>query len=406
MGELLTARMPGQVWGVVAADGDGPLFVTSYRGRDLDATVLTAVDLSGRVLWQREFDGHPGRPRVGRDGNVWVAHQGPLLSELDASGRSRRTITLRHEPGESLGAFAVVDEGVCIAWLPAGRGRPIPPGRAPRVALHAGDGECRWSTPAVLDQLSYPGVLEIGTHTEGRIRQKRPWSPQTVRACYWTPLMVAGDRVAATFADPGSGIAVTFFLDHGSGRLIATTLPGPGQHKAILGPGEFLIGFQGYGAFSTAHYDADGAVVREWPTHTMPLVDRHGGIRGPEFENQVPSKSRFVTLDADGTVRPGPPLSGYYTSYPALDEEGTAVFWRDGRLLAVTADLQLRELLVSPEDRRNVMSRTLLLGRGRVALALDDELLLLSGTGLGDLDRGPWPCGDGGLRGNPVLNVG
>jgi hypothetical protein len=48
------------------------------------------------------------------------------------------------------------------------------------------------------------------------------------------------------------------------------------------------------------------------------------------------------------------------------------------------------------------MSRMLLLDRGRVMFALDDEVLTVGGTGLADLDTGPWPCGDGNLRGNPV----
>ena len=52
------------------------------------------------------------------------------------------------------------------------------------------------------------------------------------------------------------------------------------------------------------------------------------------------------------------------------------------------------------------MSRTLLLEDGQVVFALDDELLLLSGTSLRPMDDGPWPCADGGLHGNPVLDAG
>ena len=54
--------------------------------------------------------------------------------------------------------------------------------------------------------------------------------------------------------------------------VVATSRPGPGLHKAISSPGEFLIGFQGYGAFRTSRYDAAGSVVQEWPTHTMILI--------------------------------------------------------------------------------------------------------------------------------------
>ncbi len=224
------------------------------------------------------------------------------------------------------------------------------------------------------------------------------------KAHHWEPLLVAGHRVAATFADKHSGIAVTFFLDTDTGQLIAASRPGPGHHKAISGPGEFLIGFQGYGAFSTGRYDDAGIVMQEWPTHAMILIDRHGGISGPESENVLPSRSHYVRLEPDGTVRRGPALPGYYTSYPALDSKGTAVFWRDGRLRAVDRNLQMRDLLALDEEKRAVISRIMLLRDGRVAFALRDQLIILPRTGLGPLDSGIWPCADGGLPGNPVLH--
>ncbi|MFC5185462.1 lactonase family protein [Actinomadura harenae] len=394
---------------MAAHDPSGPLYVASYRGRDLLGTMLTALDVSGQVLWQREFEGHPGPPRVSSDtGNVWIAHRTSgrdVVCEIDASGTLVQTIAPVHERSERLCAFAVLGQRVITAWLRVGRGRLALAGRAPRIALHNNDGGICWSTPTALDKISYPGVVEAGVDTGWEVRPKRSWAPTSIRAHRRTPIMVTGDRVAATFEDDPSGIAVTFFLDSRDGRLVAATPPGPTEHKAILGPGQFLVGSQGYGAFSTSHYDADGTIVRRWPTHTMPLVDSKGRICGPEFENVTPSRSHFVALEPDGTTREGPHLPGYYTSYPVLDREGTAVFWRDGQLLAVTPELQARELLASPDDRRKVMSRTVLLERGQVAFALDDELLLVSDTGLSTMDDGPWPCADGGLHGNPVLQA-
>ncbi|MEV6165054.1 hypothetical protein AB0L71_24655 [Streptomyces sp. NPDC052052] len=131
------------------------------------------------------------------------------------------------------------------------------------------------------------------------------------------------------------------------------------------------------------------------------LVDSRGTVCGPELENCLPSKSRFRRLAPDNTLVDGPPLTGYYTSYPAMDREGTAVFWRDGKLLAVDADLDAHELFAM-DDSRNVMNRTLLLGDGRVVVSLDSEVLTFHSP-LGPLAEGPWPCGDANLRGNPVL---
>jgi hypothetical protein len=398
--------LPGQVWGLAAPDASGPIFTTSYDGKNLSATVLIALDLDGRVLWRRTFDGHPGRARISGDGNVWIAHRGSagsVLTELDATGTVLREVVPEHEPFERLGAFAVLRDGICASWLPAERFHVVLAGRHARVARHDQDGSCRWSTPAVLDQLSYPGVVEMSVETNWEVRPSKPWAPRTIEAHHWEPLLVSGHRVAATFADGRSGIAVTFFLDTSTGQLVAASRPGPSHHKAIIKPGEFLIGSQGYGAFSTARYDASGTVVQEWPTHTMLLVDRNGAISGPESENVMPSRSHFVSLEPDGTVRRGPALTGYYTSYPALDREGTAVFWRDGRLHAVDRDFQMRDLFALEEETRAVISRILLLSEERLAFALHDELFILRSTGVGPLDSGVWPCADGGLHGNPVL---
>ncbi|WP_406503819.1 hypothetical protein [Streptomyces sp. NBC_01602] len=98
------------------------------------------------------------------------------------------------------------------------------------------------------------------------------------------------------------------------------------------------------------------------------LVNEQGTICGPELENSLPSTSRFRRLAQNNTLVDGPSLTGYYTSCPAMDREGTTVFRRDGKLLAVDADLASHELFAMGDDR-NVMGRTLLLYDGRVSTA-------------------------------------
>lgn len=399
-----TVTMPGQVWGLAAATATGPLFATSYASDDFWATTVSAVDLDGTLLWQRDFAGHPQPPRATAEGTVWIAHDGPsgpALTELARDGSVAHEVTPEHEQDEHIGVFVVLPDGFCVLWLSR---RPHPPqsraGHAARVARHDAGGRRLWSTPVRLDRMSWPGVVEAGVSTDWQVRPKQPWTPASIQVCHRNPLLVSGDRVAATLVD-GSGLGVTFFLDTETGRLVAATAPAPGQYKAILAPGEFLLGFQGYDAFSTTSHNVSGSVVQGWPSNVMPLVDRHGGIRGPESENRLPSRSRFRGLGQDGSLRDGPPLSGYYTTYPALDRDGTAVFWRDGKLLTVDAGFLGRELFARPDDR-GVMSRVLLLAGGQVVFALDSELLFFRDTGLGPLDAGPWPCGDGNLNGNPV----
>ncbi|OAN36750.1 hypothetical protein [Mycolicibacterium iranicum] len=42
--------------------------------------------------------------------------------------------------------------------------------------------------------------------------------------------------------------------------------------------------------------------------------------------------AHFFRFYSDSAIRRGPALSGYHTAYPALDDNPTAVFWRDGVL--------------------------------------------------------------------------
>lgn len=400
-----TVTLPGQVWGLVAPTATGPLFSTSYDGANLRTTVVSALDLSGALLWHREFDGHPLLPRATDTGTVWIAHygpSGPMLTELARDGSMVREFTPEHAPDEHIGVFVVLADGICVAWLSRQPSLLSPrAGHATRIARYDASGQCLWSTPVRLDQVSYPGVVEMSADNGWQAQPKRPWTPASIKVSHWNPLLISGDRIAATFADERSGIGVTSFLDTNTGRLVAATSPGPGGHNAIVAPGEFLIGEQGYGAFRTTRYNRSGTAVQQWASHGLLLVDQHGSIRGPEYENVLPSRSQFRGLAEDGTLRDGPALSGYYTTYPALDSNGTAIFWRDGRLVTVDADFQMSELFTQA-DERAVMSRVLLLADGQVVFALHSEMLIFRNTGLGPLDDGVWPCGESNLHGNPV----
>lgn len=409
-----TVSMPGQLWGLAAADPAGPLYVTSYAGRspstrNLNTTVLTAVDLTGTTIWQRTFDGHPFPPRVDPDGTVWVAHRdggsppGFAFTAVDPGGAVVRAVTPHQEPPEHLGAVVRMPDGFCAVWLPTAPRRRIDNGVA-RLARHSDTGDTIWSTPLPLDAISFPGVIEAGDATGWQVRPKRAWTPSTLEVGHRQPLLVAGDRILVEISDGSSGIGVCTFVHTSTGQIISTTEPAPYHHKAVAGPGRFLVGVQGYGAFSSTLYDRDGHPMQTWPSHAMVLIDRRGTMRGPESENRLPSRSRFRVFNPDGSMRDGSSLTGYYTTYPALDADSTAVFWRDGALLATDVDLHQHELFAMTDDRA-IMSRILLLEHGTVAFAVNNELLIFRSTGLARLADGPWPCADGNLRGNPAISA-
>lgn len=416
-------KLPAQAWGLAAWDAGSPIVTTAYDGNNYAATAVCAFDLTGRMLWQRHFRGRPYPPRLTAK-TVWIPHRdsrGVLASALNSAGKRVKTIRLESDPSEDLGAFVVMPDGIMALWLPAvpgrvlpknrfghlalrlptERGRNTPRRRDARLARYDKDGGTRWSVPMPLRKIVIPGAVVVTVKT-GKERPAPPLRPRTLEVGYPDPLLVSGSRVAATVADYSSGFAVTFFVDTETGQLIGKTVPGLSHNKAIIGPGEFLIGFPGYGEFSTAQYDATGAVTKRWPSHTQMLIDTKGVISGPESEGILPSRSHFVRFGSDGAVQHGPALSAYYTTYPALDSGGTAVFWRDGALRAVDADLHMRELFATKQGERAVTSRVLLLEDSHVVFALNDELIIHREPGLGSLNDGIWPCADGGLHGNPV----
>ncbi|MFI6006175.1 hypothetical protein ACIA98_38350 [Streptomyces sp. NPDC051366] len=59
--------------------------------------------------------------------------------------------------------------------------------------------------------------------------------------------------------------------------------------------------------------------------------------------------------------------------------------------------------LFAMDDSRAVIGRALLLSEGSVVVSLDNELLVFR-TPLGPLAKGPWPCGEANLQGNPLLS--
>jgi hypothetical protein len=384
-------KLPGLVR-LAAPDPAGPIIVATFGGRY--ETVFTAIDLSGRTLWRRTLEGSAVGPRIGPHGAIWGTSKSGLTA-ISPDGAAVDSVAPPHDEHERVRAFVLVPGGFCVIWRRADKY-----GTTARLARHSLAGDAVWSTELPFNELSYPGVVEMSVESGWEPRPMKPWRPRTVNAASQA-VLVAGDRVLASLIDDHSGIGACFLVDLVTGDLIATLPPAPYQNKAVVGPGRFLVGCQGYGAFSSALIDRDGQTVQGWPSHTLALVDRDGSIRGPEFENSLPSRSRFRVLRPDGTLSDGPPLADYYTTYPALDAHGSAVFWRDGTLHVIDADLKARALSARTDGSGKAMSRVLLLADGLVVFALGDELLFFRDTGLGPLDSGPWPCGDGNLQGNP-----
>jgi hypothetical protein len=359
---------------IAAPGGSGPLYV-------LCGTTLHAVDLDGSIRWSTTTGPATGL-RVAEDGNAWLA-DGHALVETTPEGTPGRRINL------PLNTFLVLPDGFLLAW-------PTP---APRVERIDTNGTLLWSTPIPMADLAYHGITEMRADTGWRSEPMRPWRPDDFRPEHSEGLLVTGDRLLASYIEHASGLGISFCLDLHTGELAWSTPPRPTGELAVAGPGRFLIGAQGYGAFETYLYDRDGAVVAEWPSHGSPLVSHRGRIRVVELENSSPSRSRLRRLHRDGSMTDGPMLPGYHTVGPVLSGDGRAAFWRDGRLQ--TADPELR-ITTLHKDRQDGTGRMLLLDDGVLAFVLTTGLHLVR-TDLAPLDSGVWPCGEGNLRRNPAL---
>lgn len=388
------------VTGLAAESAAGPIYMTSAAkntGSGQVETTLSAVSLAGTELWRRLFDGPTGVPRA-TGGSVWLAHHGPggeALEETRQDGSPGRAIALTCDPGEELGEVVILPDGFCTAWTSG------PPYQGARVDRRGADGACIWSATMPPEPIAHDCVMAASEETGWRSQPKSPWIPGIFRLHAWEPLLVSGDRILATYREGKSGLGISYFLDIATGEIIGSTRPAPIGHKAIPGPGEFLIGVQGYDEFATVRYTRDGGEAARWPTHGAMLMDHAGKLLGIESDNRAGGQPRLRVMEPDGSLSDGPVLPGYSTGQPALDRDGTAVFWRNGQLLAVDAGLARHELFSERSESSPYASRTLLLEDGIVAFALNGDLLMIR-TALGPLEDSAWPCGDGNLNGNPV----
>ena len=399
----LRVDLPDKPWSLAAAGPAGPIYVTCLEPVSSRLPLL-AVDPSGAIAWKRDLQRAPDtRPlpiRVGDDGTIWSAIPGTAGPALDATGPDGAglgMIDLICAGDESLGAFVLLPDGFILAWTTG------PPYRGARLERLSRDGKTAWSTAIPAEPLSFSGLVHADASTGWQARQQDPAVPEVVQLDPSEPLLVSGDRILACYRDMRSGLGVGYFLAAADGRITGSTQQGPLARRAIAGPGQFLVGYQGYGEASTLHYDKAGTQLTRWPAHGALLVDESGTIRCAQESNSADDPAAFAILRQDGMVTTGPDLPARSTAHPAMDVSGSAVLLSGGRLVSVSGDLASEDLWRGPADEF-AADRVLLLDGGLVACALGEELLIFR-TSLGPLSGGSWPCASGNLRGNPVSHL-
>jgi outer membrane protein assembly factor BamB len=276
-------------------------------------TYVEAYDPELLSIWNARFGRSAFSLLLDAKGMPWMLDLAGA-SALGERGDPLARVAARVPEGMHVSACAWVDDGLVFALHHAPRG----PMHAPIVQRVDTDGTLRWST-------TLPAPL-----AEERVWRVRPrtWLSTS------ETLDVSGDVVLACFSDmPASGIGFGYALSLTDGALRFTTASGPMRSTAALGGGAFLVGYQGYGAFETQHYDRDGRVRTRWASQGHYVI-AGDDIRVIELSNANPYAMHLARLLQDGSVVRGQRLGGYHTSPPSLRPDGTALFFREGALLA------------------------------------------------------------------------
>jgi hypothetical protein len=376
----------------VAADREVIHLVTVSENNDAQ---LEMISKDGDVCHRQELEWWPCDLRVDCYGSVWLGGNHELVC-CSATGEKLAALMVPEAGTQILGAFIVTRDGLIVcAHDPSGVAC------APHISKIDLDGKLCWRTRIPVEPVAYSGVSEL--RADIGWRQCPPWQPENWVADSETPLLMLDNQLYARFLEfPRSGIGKTYCIDLDSGRIEWATPPQPSGSIAVVDDTHLLIGSQGYDAFETSLYDRKGARTMTWPSHGYYLVNEVGEVRTLEMENVMPSRMRFSVLQPDGKVRRGPRMPGYRSTYPVIDRQGTAAFWRDGKLQTVDSELR-RKVLFSDETVTDgmSMSRTLLLDRGELVLAIGSELWIFA-TELAPMATSIWPCAEANLARNPV----
>jgi len=396
---------------------DRRLFLIVSAGHN--DSLLQCRDTNGALLWQKPLPAarqHVTLRVAPTTGVVWIGLPGGLCV-YTREGEPFPAPCLSHRDGERLGSFVLCSEGFLAAFF-VPRTAAQPPDHA-RVAYFPFSAEgTAWSTRIAVTPIGHPGIVQRTRENQWAEEQKPSWHPRTWEPDRTDPLLVSSDHVLASFYDD-SGLGISYCLDLTSGALLWQTLPAPTGSKAIAGPGEFLIGTQGYGVFSTDRYSGAGARLQHWNTHGHYAVPVEGPVRLVEMENCLPSRTHIATLEPDGSVQRGAHLPGYRTSEPCLTQTGDMIFVREqtDALLRADASGTLHSLTPLFLPERPFFSRTLLTRDGQVLVVANAWERTKPGEGTligrGDLwiipttlqpaSEGIWPYHNANLSNNPVF---
>lgn len=281
------------------------------------------------------------------------------IGVYDLDGAPTRRVDLSLPDGMRVGGAAPTVGGVVIA-MEHDEEHPV----AHPVLMRIDEGGAvQWISHLPMDGVAL-GRVESRASDRWAINKRQPVT--TWHCSYFKGGTVVSSReaVLAVFRDmPRSGIGMGYVVSVDDGGARYTTKMGPIDQVAALEGGEFLVGYQGYGAFETHRYGADGTLADLWRSQGHYVV-RDQDIRVVELRND--GGAMHLTRLAPGrTVARGARLNGYYTSRPCTSADGLLLFFRHGFVYAAR-DLSIAERLPVFDRNGNVFATEMELGPGCV----------------------------------------
>lgn len=365
---------------------NGLVYVGMAKNRWQDKTgTILCFDLDGVRLWEKQYPSmYPQSLKLDQSGDIWLASD-THLRKYDTTGNPIADYEIDWADYGAMGGFIVAQDGYYVCSRLQSYDF-----EGPSVRRYLSDGSLVWQS-----------ALPKGPSDRKR-HKEYGWRPHP--SGYDQPLTLSGPILIARYRNDISGVGQVYGLDSSTGQHRWSTPTQPTAPVAIATEGRFLIGSQGYGNFDTCLYDESGT-VQHWSSSGFILITEAGEIRCVEMRN-TSEPMHFCILKTDGVIRKGPHLSSYYTAYPVLDDNSAAVFWRDGKLLAVDRDLQLHVLYEDAGHMRFTSYSRILLFEGHKLVFGSGQELWIFDVDLAPMARSPWPCQFGNLEGNPVFQDG
>ncbi len=143
-----------------------------------------------------------------------------------------------------------------------------------------------------------------------------------------------------------------FLIDSNNGECVAKL---EGQSGAALENGDFIIGLEGYGIFTTWRYDRQGEMIQKWDSYGWYIVDKDDDIRVLEQDRLSPTKSRLVRLQSNGEIEKGPLIKDSQIGQPLVLKDQSLIYIDCGVLKVVDTGLKIQqEIFLMTIDQEDI----------------------------------------------------